>query len=515
MDAVIIKPSCMLTLMLMIIGCASAETTARRSDAHIEPTVSVVQLAEETTRADELLADDVTHVIRVSGQESAGPTSTPTPAEKLAGSTFLPPPATPAAPEAIKINEDLDAVGEPLTLDLLEALACQNNPTLLQAQAQIQGELGKAIQAGLWPNPRLSYVQEQIGVAGTPGEFVGGTVQQRIVTGRKLDLSRAKYLAMARAAEWHALQQQYRVLNDVRSYYFRTRGNYELVQIHRELLKIAEDKVLTTREQYNVGQASRVDVHMANVALQQTRLELLQRENDYHQSFETLAALVGTDLPLTPLATGIEGDLTPIDYQEVRLRLLTESPQIQAARQKLESDRITVRRETVQPIPDIVFEGGVGHNYESPDTVATARIGIDVPIFDWNQGTIRQAEADYSRQQGEVRRVELLLQQDLAHTYRDYLNALQHATNYAEIIVPEAAAAYELQLRSYDEDRIAWPEVLKTQEEYFKLKSQYVQHLTAWRESEVLIIGYLLHGGLQTPPTPIPPGHIDAVAKPR
>ncbi len=218
---------------------------------------------------------------------------------------------------------------------------------------------------------------------------------------------------------------------------------------------------------------------------------------------------------MTPLATGIEGDLTPIDYQEVRLRLLTESPQIQAARQKLESDRITVRRETVQPIPDIVFEGGVGHNYESPDTVATARIGIDVPIFDWNQGTIRQAEADYSRQQGEVRRVELLLQQDLAHTYRDYLNALQHATNYAEIIVPEAAAAYELQLRSYDEDRIAWPEVLKTQEEYFKLKSQYVQHLTAWRESEVLIIGYLLHGGLQTPPTPIPPGHIDAVAKPR
>ncbi len=139
MDAVIIKPSCMLALMLMIIGCASAETTVRRSDAHIEPTVSVVQQAEKTTRADELLADDVTHVIRVSGQESAGPTSTPTPAEKLAGSTFLPPPATPDAPEAIKINEDLDAVGEPLTLDLLEALACQNNPTLLQRSTDTRG----------------------------------------------------------------------------------------------------------------------------------------------------------------------------------------------------------------------------------------------------------------------------------------------------------------------------------------------------------------------------------------
>ncbi len=62
MDAVIIKPSCVLTLMLMIIGCASAETTVRRSDAHIEPTVSVIQQAEKATRAIELVAEDVTQL---------------------------------------------------------------------------------------------------------------------------------------------------------------------------------------------------------------------------------------------------------------------------------------------------------------------------------------------------------------------------------------------------------------------------------------------------------------------
>ena len=147
--------------------------------------------------------------------------------------------------------------------------------------------------------------------------------------------------------------------------------------------------------------------------------------------------------------------------------------------------------------------------------MASARASIVVPIFDRNQGTIRQAEADYTRQQGEVRRLELILKQELARLYRDYLTALQHATNYAEVILPEARSAYELQLRSYRDNRIPWAEVLRTQKDYFALRAEYVRNLMVWRESEVLIAGFLLHGGLAAPAAPPPPGHIDSVPKPR
>ena len=435
--------------------------------------------------------------------------------EMAAGTRFLSPPPSPQAPAALAINESLIVQGEPLTLETLESLACQNNPTLLQARGHIEGELGKAIQAGLWPNPRMNYVQEQIGVGGTPGEFIGGSVSQRIVTGRKLKLSRAKYRLRARSAQWHALAQQYRVLNDIRIHYFRARGNRDLVEIHRELLKSAEDNLLTNRERYNVGQATRADVHLANVALQRARLDLLRAQNDYHSSFETLTALVGVDLALAPLATPLAGDMTPIDWNEALGRLLAESPQLQAARSKLESDRVTIRREIVQPIPDLIVEGGTGYNAEARETVASARISVEMPIFDWNQGTIRQAEADYVRQQGELRRIELTLKQELSRVYRNYLTSLQFATSYGEVILPDASAAYELQLRSYKEDRISWGEVLRTQAEYYRLRAEHVRQLIAWRESEVLIGGFLLHGGLMAPTAPPPPGHIDSVPKPR
>ncbi|MEQ9379292.1 MAG: TolC family protein, partial [Pirellulales bacterium] len=120
-----------------------------------------------------------------------------------------------------------------------------------------------------------------------------------------------------------------------------------------------------------------------------------------------------------------------------------------------------------------------------------------------------------ARQQGEIRRLELILKQDLARIYGDYLTALQYATNYAQVILPEARAAYELQLLSYKDNRIAWAEVLRTQEEYFMLRAEYVKNLMAWRESEVMIAGFLLHGGLTAPTAPPPPGHIDTIPKPR
>jgi hypothetical protein len=83
------------------------------------------------------------------------------------------------------------------------------------------------------------------------------------------------------------------------------------------------------------------------------------------------------------------------------------------------------------------------------------------------------------------------------------------------VILPEARSAYQLQLLSYKDDRIPWNEVLRTQQDYFMLRAEYIRNLIAWRESEVLIIGFLLHGGLQPPTAPPPPGHINAVPKPR
>jgi len=432
------------------------------------------------------------------------------------GEAFLPPPAIPPKPQALATPDRLETKDRPpLSLAAIESLACRSNPTLTQARTQIQGELGKAIQAGLWPNPTLIYAGEQFGVNGTAGEWQGGMIEQRIVTARKLDLSRAKFLARTRAAEWRALEQQYQVLNDVRIHFFTALARQEIVRVRRELLKNAEDAAVTAGERYNAGQATRAGVHQANVLLQKDRLELLMAENLYREAFQELTSLAGVYLPPAPLEGPLEGPVAPIEWDRALGRLLAESPQLLAARAKLHADRIKVKRETVEFIPDVIVAAGVGRNFEAKDTTTNVEARMQMPLFDWNQGTIRQAEADVARQRAEISRIELMLRRQLARVYQRYLTAMQHVRNYQAVILPEARAAYEVLLDSYEDDRAAWIDVLEAERLYFQLRREYIVQLLEWRTNEVLVVGYLLHGGLEPPTGPEPPGHISATPKPR
>ncbi|PQO36497.1 TolC family protein [Blastopirellula marina] len=405
--------------------------------------------------------------------------------------------------------------GGSFTLDQLLDLAAQNNPTILQAQFQITASLAKAQQAGLYPNPTVTYTAENIGVEGTAGEWQGAELQQRFVTANKLQISRDKYLQRAKVAEHLAVAQQFRVCNDVRLYFAKTLAAQQILTLQKELLKTAEDNLVTTREQLNLGQANQVDLHKANAMLRREQLALLQAENRIRREFFQLCAFVGVDLPYQPLAGDLADNAELIDFDQAYQRILRESPQILASHSKLREDRITVSRESVEWVPDVIVGGGPGYNFESSDATAALNVMIELPIYDRNQGTIRQAQSDYVRQQNEIRRLEMKLRMTLAEQYEHYLSASQHVLTYEEIVVPELRAAYETSLKSYQANRAEWPNVLHVYHDFTQRRIELIEHLLQKRISEILIEGYLLQGGLDAASNPTPPGHIDATPNPR
>ncbi|QDU40109.1 Cobalt-zinc-cadmium resistance protein CzcC precursor [Maioricimonas rarisocia] len=432
------------------------------------------------------------------------------------GRRFTEPPAVPAltAPEWASAVPRPEHEG-PYDLELLLSLACENNPTIRQSRLFITAQLAKAIQAGLYPNPEASYVGEQIGLMSTPGEWQGAEIEQRFVTAGKLHLSRSKYLQRAQVAEHLAVAQQFRVCNDVRIHFVRALAAMRITELQRELLKTAEDLVRTVHEMHNLGQANRADAHRANALLQNHRLKVLQAENESRRHLVELSALVGLDLMLPRLEGQLESERPLIDFESAAAQILQCSPELLAAYAKLREDSITIQREEVEWVPDIIVSGGAGYNFVDNQTTAAARVRIEIPLFDRNQGTIDQALADYSRQQAEIRRTQLDLQRRLAKEYDTYITALQHVTEYESVILPEKRAAYRVALESYKDDREIWPDVLNAYEDYTNSRIQYVRQLQQRRISETMIDGYLLHDGLKMPTGPVPDGHIDSVPKPR
>src|SRR5262249_4888481 len=155
------------------------------------------------------------------------------------------------SPQTVTPASFVPAAGGPLTVTDLELMALQGNPTLAQAAAAVDVSRGKALQAGLYPNPTVGYRGENIGIEGSAGEFQGGFGQQTIVTAGKLRLSRAKYDREAYEAEGLALAQQYRVLNGVRNRYWELLALQRMIELHTRGVANAEEALRTTREMYN------------------------------------------------------------------------------------------------------------------------------------------------------------------------------------------------------------------------------------------------------------------------
>ncbi len=403
-----------------------------------------------------------------------------------------------------------------LSLQSLEEMALSHNPTLIQAMSQVDAASGAAFQAGLYPNPVVGYASDQIGIAGTAGELQGAFVSQEFVTGGKLQLSRAKWSQAARIAETNRSAQYDRVLNDVRIHFYKTLAAQQLVQIQKALVANAKDNVQTHQEMLNLGQTNTPGLLQSEVDLRQNQLNLQRSENELEQAWRHLMAMVGTpELPRAPLSGRLEPTDEKLDWESVYLHLMQHSPEIVAACEKIRHDEITVERERVQPIPNILVDVNFGHNFETDNSVAGVTAGLPLPVFDDNRGTIDQALADLNRSRADVKRIELTLGVKLADEYRHYQTSWQHIQAYQSEMLPKSKQVYEILQKGYEMRRATWPAVLMAQRNYLELQRQYTCTLLEYRVTDISLRGMLLTGGLTQPPSPLGGGHINSVPKPR
>jgi outer membrane protein, heavy metal efflux system len=389
-----------------------------------------------------------------------------------------------------------------LALADFEQMAVQGNPTLAQAAARVEAARGRAVQAGLYPNPTVGYEGDEIGNRGRAGQQ-GGFIDQLIVTGGKLRLNQAKFAQEVTQTEWQALAQQYRVLNGVRMRFYELLARQRLLEVRADLLKVAEDAVSTTQELINVGQANKADFLQARIEARRQRVGLENARTRYLAAWKDLTALVGQPgLPPTPLQGDLAAKSDLPDQEATLAHLLEASPEVRIAQVEVTRNQFAVRREQVEPIPNVNVRAGTQYNFETKSQHALVQVGVRLPVFDRNQGNIRAAQADLARSQIEVNRVELALRQRLARAYARYQTAVATVENYRKDVLPDAKEAFDLYLDSFRKRRAAYPQVLVAQRNYFEASVDYVEALEQVRRAEVAIGGLLLVDGLEEPPGP-------------
>ncbi|QDV79105.1 TolC family protein [Botrimarina mediterranea] len=423
-------------------------------------------------------------VARVSYDEEP-PTDLSQPAE-LGGAIVKPIEAVPA-----------EIANDGLAIEAAIAMALASSPAVRQAEARVQALQGKWVQVGLPPNPTAGYLASEVGAEGSAGQQ-GGYAGQTFITAGKRQKSRAVVSAEVARAEQELASVTQRVRSDVRLRYYEALLAQRRVELAHRLVEFTSE----------AAEASKTLVEAAELGtpgLLQT--EILQRNavvlrttsaNDSERALRQLSNLLGTEGSESWRLQGEVEQLPALpNYETLLLRIRTESPEMAAAVAELERSRRAVTLAEAQALPNLSTQVSVQQEALSGDTLTGVQIGAPIPIWNRNQGGIRQSQANVALAARNIDRVERDLARRLADAFQRYSSAKATAAMYATDIVPKSQETLDLVRQAYQQGESGYLDLLTAQQTYTQTNLAYLDSLGETWQSYVLIDGLLLEGSLQ------------------
>jgi cobalt-zinc-cadmium efflux system outer membrane protein len=399
--------------------------------------------------------------------------------------------------EPLPLGESSESAN--ITLDELEQLARVNNPSLAQAEARIRALRGSWVQAGLPPNPSVGYLASEIGDDDRAGQQ-GGYVGQEFITGGKLQLNRAVVAQEIQRAEQQWAAMQLRVQTDVRRAYYSALVAQRRADLSTELVRVSGEAVSASRELIEAEEIPQAGLLQTEVEQQNAVILSMTANNELQAAWRQLSSVVGVEMPMRRL----EGNVTELpallNWEEQLARVTTASPEVAAAVSNLARAQMALRRARAEPIPDIITQFSVQFDNATEDTIAGVQVGMPLPIWNRNQGGIRQAEAEITQARRNADRVELDLKRRLAIAFQTYSSARAQADTYKTQILPKADETFRIVQRGYRLGELGYLDLLTAQRTYSQTNLSYLGALEALWRSWAEIDGLLLSESLATPP---------------
>lgn len=389
------------------------------------------------------------------------------------------------------------AAPDSLTLTDMECMALANNPTLVQAMAQVRAAQGQWLQAGLRPNPIVGYQASEVGNAGTSGQQ-GAFLSQEFVRGKKLEWGRAAGSGAVTQAQREFAAQRLRVLNDVRSEYFNVLVAERAMELTEELASISRRALEATEALFRSEQVAYVDVLQVTIEVDSAAIVVENARNRYAAAWRRLTSVVGLpDMPPRALEGDLAPPLEPLQWEHSLDRLLAQSPELASARAGAARARAVLERARIEPIPNVDVQLGLQHDNDTQYTIGNVQIGVPVPLLNRNQGNVQTAFADLRNAQAEIGRVELSLRSRLATAFETYANARNQVEKYQRDILPHARTSLDAIAKGYQQQQFSFLSLLNAQRTFAQASLAHLQALQQLGVSRVAIDGLLLTDSLR------------------
>jgi cobalt-zinc-cadmium efflux system outer membrane protein len=353
------------------------------------------------------------------------------------------------------------------TLAQIESVAMANHPSIVAATNAVAAAQGRALQAGLYPNPTLQGGALQLGGKET---MWAGTVAQEIVVKRKLYLERQAECQAVRQAQFELTRTRFEVLRNVRAGFYRVLALQMRSETLNQLQEIARRSFETGQRLRAGGEGTLTDELQLKIQYRRAAATLQSIDALRTGAMGSLAALTGSpELNLDRVEGNMNLPLPDFEYALVRSGILSQNAEASKAQIEIARRRYILRRALVEPCPNPVIQGGYQYfvggigNDDGIQNLPTAMVSFPIPVWNRNQGSIREARSEVSRASYLFRNT----QNDLSQRAADALGRLAAARElvaaYEAEILPAAKETLGLAQAAYQGGQLGLLQLLQAQ----------------------------------------------------
>lgn len=376
-------------------------------------------------------------------------------------------------------------------LEDLQALAEGNNPALREATAQVAEARGRALQAGLYPNPLVGGGGQQLG--GADYQYVA-TVNQTIVTKGKLRLDRAAICREVTQAQLRYTRTRFDLLAAVRQQFYAVLAGQARVTSLEELVSLTSKSHDSSVKLLKGGEGTKADSLLLEIELERAEVGLQNAQTQLAALRQQLAAVIGMpDLVIGEVEGRLTGSLPDYQAELASKGYLSENALARIARVDVDRNRILLHRAIVEPCPNLGLYGAYQYNNLPSQDQAQLLVTMAIPLWNRNQGAISAAQAKIGQSRQAVQKVENELTAQLSLALGRYLAAQQLVDRYEQKIVPRSEETLALTQKAYAAGEFDFLRLLQSQKTLVETYLGYVNAQEARWTAAAEISGVLQH----------------------
>lgn len=374
-------------------------------------------------------------------------------------------------------------------LSLQEALsqAAQHNPELESYSLEIRAREAESLQAGLRPNPLVTFEAENVFGSGPFSGIDAAestlSISQTVELGKKRALRRQVAEAETGVAQRDFDLARAAVLARTSNAFFAVLAAQERQRLSEDLLDLAVRVLTAAEERVASGRGAQTETIRPRILVREQQIALDKARRELTSSRSALAALMGREKADFGPAAGDLSELFALPDPADLDRLLSDSPQI--ARQLAENERRrqAIRLEEARRIPDLDIDVGARYLRESEEMALVLGVSIPLPLFDRNQGAIAAARSRAAQARADERNAWLQAKAAILAAHQDMSAARVEAEALRDDILPASRQALEAAEYGYRAGKFGLMEVLDAQRTLVEAQEQYLESLSTYHRA--------------------------------